>query len=321
MQTTIYKNKRFINIIYFSMNRFYSLFLFLIFLGIKTYAQTNIEFAPVGAKWYFDFGVCLPPAQQAMDLAYVKFECIGDTLIDTMQCKIINKYREYDYHGKLEVPLSKNYILYCKEKKVYEVENGEKYLLYDFTREVGEYWVLPKYDDTLYVEKIDTIELSNGEFSKRYVCKRTNEMLFYGAYIYERFGSDIYFFPANTRIPPMEGRDLRCYCEGEELIHTTNINRPCDYVSVGITEKSLETHMKIQNPVNDIISISLSDATVQKGIKQIKIYDMLGQNIFTLQEITSSNIQIPFSNYPPGIYIINITMKNLSSISHKIIKQ
>ncbi len=302
-------------------NLFLASLLFLIFLGIKTYAQIDTEFAPVGAKWYFDFGVCLPPAQQAMDLAYVKFECIGDTLIDAMQCKIINKYREYDYHGKLEVPLSENYILYCEAKKVYEVENGKKYLLYDFTKEVGEYWVLPKYDDTLYVQKIDTVELSTGEFSKRYVCKRTNEILFYGAYIYERFGSDIYFFPANTNTPPMEGRNLRCYCEGEELIHTTNINRPCDYISVGITEKSLESYIKVQNPVNYIISISLSDAIVQEGIKQIKIYDILGQEILTLQEVISTDIQIPFSNYPQGIYIINITMKNLSSISYKIVKQ
>jgi len=283
-----------------------------------TYSQT--EFAPIGAQWYFDFFVVPPHSQMASPSAYTKFECVGDTLIGTMRCKIINKYREYHCSGKLDVPLSENYILYCEEKKVYEIENGEKYLLYDFTKEVGEYWVLPKYDDTLYVQKIDTVELSNGDLSKRYICKRTNERFIPGANIYEKFGDDIFLFPAETTLPCSDGRYIRCYYEGEELIHT-RVNYPCDSTWASIVDRFLMDLIKIQNPANDFIYMFLSDAIVQEGIKQIKIYDILGQDIFTLHEILSSNIQIPFSNYSQGIYIVNITMKNLSSVSYKIVKQ
>lgn len=96
------------------------------------------------------------------------------------------------------------------------------------------------------------------------------------------------------------------------------------YVSPLITKSiSLLTNIELKNtisywpnPANDLIFIE------SKGfiIKDIKIYNKLGQLIKEVQYINSNMLQIDISNLPDGIYIGMIKNNNEESTNIKLLK-
>ena len=101
--------------------------LLLIFTG--SFAQT---FAPTGAKWYYNHSeVALGPPQYG----YMLFEVVGDTIIDTLTCKIV---RETYYAADSTVSDHGSLYLYSDSGKVYYFDNGQFKLLYDFSLSSGD---------------------------------------------------------------------------------------------------------------------------------------------------------------------------------------
>lgn len=69
------------------------------------------------------------------------------------------------------------------------------------------------------------------------------------------------------------------------------------------------------NPTNDIVTISSLDK-----INQIKIYNLLGQEVFSISNVRSSVQKIDLSKYTSGNYIISIELVNGNKINQKILK-
>lgn len=127
----------------------------IIFLtNLKGYSQ---NWAPVGATWYFTAENLPCSSLYIPIISYIKLESEKDTVINGWNCHKISQsspdrnFKTYFY-------------MYSDSNKVYEVECNQKYLLYDFNKKKGEYWIIPKYcNDTLFVDSTGIITLLNGQ--------------------------------------------------------------------------------------------------------------------------------------------------------------
>ena len=95
-------------------------------------AQEYHEFAPIGAKWWYDVDWCPhnPPT-----CGYLFVESIKDTFIKNTPCKVLQKTL-YDEHGTSNI-LGYDY-LYNDKDKVYHFDGNDFYALYDFSIENDE---------------------------------------------------------------------------------------------------------------------------------------------------------------------------------------
>ena len=274
------------------------------------HAQQPFNFAPVGAEWYYDRGIYGPPLFANF---FKRFHCIGTTEIDGKECRVIEQYFKYDCDGNTIDSVLDRY-LYVDSLQVYEVENNNFYLLYDFSKTVGEYWVIPKYNDTVFIENIEDVVLTNGDTCKNFSVT-LRHFLWYN--ITDRFGGTFGLYPNDGATGCGDG-NIRCYLEDSVLILKA-FSYECDYsyITGGIPE-SITPDIMIPNPVSDNITILTND--IQIPIKSIEIYTMTGQFILSVPHPSGNNITIPFSQYHNGVYIMKLLLQNQSCKTYKIIK-
>ncbi len=272
------------------------------------------NWAPIGATWYFgsDYTPCGPHSLPIK--SYIKLVSEKDSIINGWNCKkIVVSNPNNDFKT--------NYFMYSDSNKVYEVENDQKYLLYDFNKKAGEYWLMPKYDnDSLFVDSIGTTTLLDGQIRKvQYV--HLNGFVHHWAFdgiIIENIGNTLTFFP--YRIGEITGsggngnyEERRCYFENN--IALIKSNTPCDYQN--IDEYPLEEKVIIKNPVSQQIRIEILDYRILP-ITNIVIYNSNGAIVYQKKE--NSNWIINFPNNTPGLYFLKLTFKNNQILFKKIIK-
>lgn len=287
--------------------------------GIK--AQTIKEFAPVGAEWHYEYFYLGPDGTAN---SYVKFECTGKIQIQEMECSVIEEFRKR-LCGRLVDTLLQTHYLFQDGEQVYEVENEEKYLLYDFSKDSGEYWLLPKYSDTVFVSKRENIVLSDGD-----TCIQITVMnalfgrdWYFSGNITNRFGKDEgTLFPNPATVGCGGVNHLRCYSENSEFIYKKgSLDCEYDHSTVGIEDHLAANNIWVQNPIHDRISIHLTDNPTQTKVTSVVIYNTLGQ-IVKYEKIDSnqSKISIPFSDMPQGIYLIRLNFDDQSNRTLKTVK-
>src|SRR5690554_640163 len=82
----------------------------------------------------------------------------------------------------------------------------------------------------------------------------------------------------------------------------------CLDCTVGISETSIESRISIfPNPATDYLNINFTDIYPEK----ITISNSIGQTLFVKNKL-SANTQINVSDYPAGIYYLNIVTKYFS---------
>ncbi len=116
-------------------------------------AQTH-EFAPVGAEWYYTRHYRI--GQSPDGVTYDRFRSLRTIDINGWECKEIELFKNLDCHGEVNPYTEIRYITQ-ENDQIYEVENGQRLLLYDFSKEVGDSWYAPKYDDTITVLNVSYI--------------------------------------------------------------------------------------------------------------------------------------------------------------------
>lgn len=95
-------------------------------------------------------------------------------------------------------------------------------------------------------------------------------------------------------------------CFNDTIIKTIAVN------SVGIDEKNLDDEVKIYpNPTNNIINI-----VADKPITLIELYDVYGRKV-----MESSKSMLDLSNYPKGIYLMQIMNKSRVISRKQVIKE
>jgi CubicO group peptidase (beta-lactamase class C family) len=95
------------------------------------------------------------------------------------------------------------------------------------------------------------------------------------------------------------------------------INKLTCITSINEIENEV-TYLSYPNPVNTELTVENGKQTIEK----ISIYDVLGNTLFTNSKLLDeANINIDFSSFSKGVYVLEIENKNHSVSRKKIIKE
>ena len=285
-----------------------------IFVSKQQLNAQNNEFAPIGAEWYFTRGFGIFTGE-----SYNHFICseeINYSFGDLQNITVKKLTKKYTYTcADEEGDYTEYFYIYQDGNKVYEVEEDNLYLLYDFSKQEGEYWVLPKYNDTAFVHKVDFIELDDGTTRKYLEITNANDYLYFNGKVIENIGYDYGLFPTPDIIPCGEWGELRCYLENNNYLISSN--KDCDYEHfMNIEDELTNKEFAIVKVYNNEINIDINSSSNIPA--NIIILDIMGKIIYN-KVIYTHNITIPLYNFPKGLYIIQI-LSNSNNYTLKFIR-
>ena len=276
-------------------------------------AQTH-EFAPVGAEWFYER--YYREGWNFTGVAYDRFRSIREVEINGWECKEIELFQNLDCHGDVNPYTEIRYITQ-EGDRVYEVENGQRFLLYDFGKEVGEWWYAPKYEDTIRVVNVSYITMNDGNV-RRFMEILPSNFDWYFFYIIDGIGMEESLFPFDVALmgaPCVKG-PLRCYSEdGIPLIEWGETE--CDYEVMAIDENGEMPTASMNTLVDDMLHIDF--LKMPESIKQIKIVDLTGRIVCT-HETMDKAIDIGFADKPRGVYVVQ-TITASQVINNKVVKR
>jgi hypothetical protein len=288
---------------------------FLIFLSGKTQI-----WCPSGATWYYGF-------QGSLCDGYLKFEYVNDTVINTVNCKVIKsrlnqKCGGWQNYYETEIG---SYFMYSDTDKVYYYDHGQFYVLYDFSVNTG---------DTLYVKGITRDWWGNCDSIAQLIVDSTGIMnvnsealRFYSVHtisgsafgwdcrIVEKIGplynyqatQNNYFFSVKQDVCGLladeqgEGASFRCYYDDNfPTISLTQYS--CDY-TLATSENEFQSVYLYPNPASTTLTIDLKDHYTDNYCYQI--FSVTG-NLIVNEKSNSSRQSIDLSLFPSGIYFLKI---------------
>ena len=287
-----------------------------------TNAQTNVyhPFPETDGAWNFTTRFwCWSGVPQPIDNTY-SLSVEGDTVISSQT-----------YH-KLIVPLlqttasacvgsSSTFNIYegCTRqdvsmKKVFYIYPGSSMeeLLYDFNMQVGD--TVKGHLET-YAYPVDTVISIDSVLVGDSYRKRWNINFGYNISIIEGVGSTyglVEYSPGNG--PDHLEYTMNCYQETGTTLYP-DASTACELItSVSQLEKEPEQVLVYPNPSAGSFTIDVGNTNV----KEIRITDLLGNNVFQKHEAIPEKIMI--DNLQKGTYILTIIDKNNRSTNKKIIR-
>ncbi len=202
--------------------------------------------------------------------------------------------------------------------KVYFLQDGTEYWLYDFGMEVGDSIMNEWSNSYIRLDSITENEIG-GTLRK---CYHTS--------IYD--DEMDYWFPSsdwvegigslngllNVPEPPAPGgwiSTLLCYKEYGEVIYMDEDFNDCEYTSTEENDITGNTLRVFPNPGEDILNIytSLQNASIE-------VYDILGKVVYK-QDITENITSIPTERWNSGMYLWKVYSEGNVVESGKWIKQ
>ncbi len=309
---------------------------FLTFIVALCASNSIAQWAPNGAKWYYDH---YPQTQSYLTV----IESVKDTLILSKNCKILKSYMIYivndsyylQHWDTLYCPLQYSYY---DNSKVYLYDDiiEDFYLLYDFNA---------LKDDTITVKntpfdgycpednlsmlfeyKIDSISdtlIGGISLNMQYVSPTQNADWaisgFYQNYnfpIIERIGSLKYMFGLSSE---MEGSisNLRCYQDETLLYKAKNWPEamPCNYLiplQTNISKNKYKPYKVVvyPNPAKDYILFKFLKQLCYKSVN-ISIFNSKGNLLFSEIKFSENNeFKMNCSNLVNGFYFYKISDLN-----------
>lgn len=306
------------------------LFLFLLSTNSIAYAQTDESvFAPVGAKWYYDFSSTGDRGEN-----YVSYISEKDTVVNNKNCKIIRNQTEKE-------------IMYEEDGKIYYLYDSEFRKIYDFTVDVGTYVAFEVKSNTrnstvpidtvitinCLVENISYVNAGNIQLKivttsisaddKPDYIDNWPEVYTY----YEKIGSmnDYFILEVSSWASTQLGSpmSLRCYND-EDINYTADWwapeNKACDYTMEVVSVKETETERLnvYPNPVADEFTIEVP-GIFNVANPTVKLFDLTGKT-FLITDLTSANGKVNISTLKQGIYMLSVSDGLNDSKFVKIIK-
>ena len=275
--------------------------------------NTPVEFAPVGAEWYYER--LYLEGWNYTGIAYDRFRSLRTVEIDGWECKEIELFQNLDCDGLVNPHTEYRYI-HQEGNQVYEVENGQRLLLYNFDKNPGESWFAPKYDVEVYVIDTSTIILEDGSVRKVLQTFTLDDHLYINNII-EGVGLDRSLFPFYDLEgpPPCKHSQIRCYSEdGSPLIVS---DTECDYEILSVDEYEKDNRICINTLVVNNLQINFQQEFV--GGKKVKVINVAGKVICTFE--TKDNVlNIGFADKPQGMYVVQIVMDS-HLINYRIVKK
>jgi len=292
-------------------------------------ANSQQEFAPIGAEWYYTNAI-----SAESDLSsYVKYQSVGDTLIEGKNCRIVEGNDE-------------TYFLYEENSKVYYFKNSFN-LIYDFTASVGDtitfsivacdtsiaslapilcYEYYKTYNVMYTVKNIDTIIVNNIPL-KQYEtvlisCGNIdNYFIVPHSYIYiENIGYEKRFIYETEAPTAGHTNYLRCYND-KNILYTSDrwaqYDKACDYLESTSSNTKTSNITIYPNPFKDAIFIEPS--TGFSSEYTISIFDCIGNNVLTNNYTEKGSVDT--KSLQQGLYFIHIAGNNGSVLQYSFMKQ
>jgi hypothetical protein len=280
---------------------------------------TQTEFAPIGAEWYYTYN----EGMNNSGAGYYLLRSIKDTTIDSKECKVlshtlVNSKRISTHLGQSIVYQD------TKENKVYRYLYGNFYLLYDFTKVVGDTIVIKepysasRYDSIVMV--VDSVGIvtypGNIQLKSLYVHSINTFLYIFSDKIIERMGNLHFLFPVNQLFCDSGCPDpLRCY--NDDKINFSLYQLPCDAVYTNTNIVNTTDISVFPNPFINSFTIRNIHSNGQKF--SIDIFNVYGQSI--RHEVISDNMDhvVNLNGYPSGLYFLVVKTGN-TNITYKLIK-
>ena len=262
----------------------------------------SYEFAPVGAEWYYTRYYRV--GYDLSGIACDRFSSVRTVDVNGIECKEIELYRHLDCNGMVN-PYAEVRYVYQDGDLVYEVEDGELYLLYDFSKEPGEYWVAPKYEDTIFVQNVSQITLDDGTTRKVLEIDASNYNWWMSDVI-EGIGMEVSLFPQQyvDGACSMPGQ-MRCYFEnGIQLISSSIV---CDYEVLAVDEEYDQPLVFINTLVDDVLHVSFAESIDSPRL--IQIFDVFGKLVYRTESMDKS-LDISFDDKRAGVYVCRISISS-----------
>ena len=282
-------------------------------------AFSQIEWAPIGAKWYISkMEGTMPPNE-----GYILYEVSRDTLMQEKNVKVISK--TYFHSNGKEVTTLENEYTYEKDSVVYYWKKGRFYTLYDFSARPGDKWTV--YGSGIYmdycgydslgvvvVDSVATLTINNQKLKAIYTSPDINSDWYFEGVILERIGNITHLLPKSEECildtPDDEGQ-LRCYedsivglykascrlfdCDCKELKNYTSVN--------SIKNRLFQIY---HNPVKDYLDIQCPNNFLFNGFTNAEIYNMKGEKVGTFRN--PDKLFVGFLNR--GFYFLKLSFSD-----------
>ena len=271
-------------------------------------AQTH-EFAPVGAEWYYER--LYREGWFYSGVAYDRFRSLRTVEINGWDCKEIELFQDLNCDG-LIAPYTEISYITQEGNQIYEVENGQRLLLYDFDKNPGESWFAPKYDVEVYVIDTSTLVLEDGSIRKVLQTITLDDYLYIDNII-EGIGMDRSVFPFYDwdGPPPCKHSQIRCYSEnGLSLIVS---DTECDYEILSVEENASKSPAVYPNPFKERLVVELPT----EDNYTIMVCDTFGRTIIK-QDIIGRKTGIDFPFPQSGVFHLVIQSDSYHYVTNVI---
>ncbi len=236
---------------------------------------------------------------------------INDTLYTEISTELSNRiYTEgYLYQDTVE------------QKVFFTQPHWEQdFLLFDFNLEVGQSYEFYGFDE-LKVVSIDSIEVNNS-YRKRIIFDKEIFCLSYPRLervsFVEGIGSNAGLLPENYL--GLITSYLTCYKENGETYYPFDINEfGCDLNTmtiVSVNNINLQNINIYPNPYKDFITLDLE--LLNQNYALLKVYDILGKEVFADKIFETNYIDLSFLN--KGIYLFKLEIDSKDLFTRTVIK-
>lgn len=288
----------------------------LIMLISISYNSLAQDFAPVGAKWYFNEDYAW-----SNNIGFITYESIGDTIINNLSCRIIYKDK-----SSCCIPGGNHFLHQSNDSIFLYNPTTETFdLIIDFSAEIGDSWILnTNPDGYLFSDSVTCLvdSISFFYYSASDSLKILHVTLESPEYFISYFGDTIYYIATYEIIQKIGFRsaillkdcirfcdgnfdgNIRCY-EDFEVGLITFSSVDCDYTPIENVNFNDEIST-YPNPAREKIFIEAPDLKLDN----ITLYSLEGSQIL----IPINNNEVDVSSLDMGIYFLRIqTKKGIST--------
>ena len=312
-------------------------FMLLLLNGMNTQAQTNQNWAPIGAKWYYGL------SQTSSTSSFISIECIGQQVFLGKMVKLLQqKTHTYNPLSGYQEFVDAVYKTYEDSGKVYYWANNQFYKLYDFVSPVGSEWNIygtqASWCDTRFGNSIlngrvvkikDSTQTINNQTYKFFLVDtaagfRSQHLV---SKTIEKLGNIKFLLPqwynyCNLSIT-YNAPSLRCYTESGQIVYqaTSSISIPCDYLAgyTAVDEKNGYKIALYPSVFSHFINVETQN-TAENAI--LRVRDVLGKTVFEANIFLINHVEIDLSSLPQAIYSVDIVSANNNRclLNQKIVK-
>ena len=291
---------------------------FLVFWGLGSSAQ---QWAPVGAKWYYDERFAF-----SGNINYVLYSSVKDTIFKGQNCRKISKRHDFICLDRpsFELMFDRNDSVFFYDPKLDTFQ-----LLYRFNANKNDSWTLKIHEDQtgrndtlhIFVDSTGYMVANNQALKLLYVTysvRYENDSARYHSRIVEKFGDLLFmfnFYPFSNLACDMNlPNGIRCYEDTAFGNYHFALTDSCSYTWTGINSIKKWNLILYPNPTEETIQIS--------GLNEpasITINDMDG-NIVESGVIKDSQVVTKYLS--KGIYLLRIiNSKGIQLSNEKIVKK